>query len=175
MAGAAPKKVEMRSCLWFDTVVTKLDVLEFASVFILCFKEVANTSVAFFILQDFVADIFICKGFLFTVLCKGDGVFATINADIGNICLVTCCVVGFVLFGSFIFIEFCLVVPDLIKCAVLKIRINRLPITTPVRQGAVFNSTCLKVAIFNCFFACVRLCLNLFTLDRCCLLKGFEV
>ena len=154
-------------------MVAKLNILELSSIRIGRFKEKAHATIAFLISQDFLADVLVGEFLALASLNKLHGVIRDVY--LSHICLITFPIVGLVLIFGHLASQLSLVVKDLIKGPILKKRIDRLPATSIVTQGAVFDICILKVTVMNCLGAFFLLWLDFWSFLVCCLLESLEV
>ena len=112
MASTSKEDMEVSSLNWCDIVVAELNILKLSSIRICRFKEITNSSIPFFISQDFLADILVS---IFLTLVTLDELHSVIrDVNLGHICLIAFLIVGFVFILGHFTSQFSLVVKDLI-------------------------------------------------------------
>ena len=77
------ENMKMLCLTWCNSMIAKLNIFKTTSTCIISFKIKTNTTVSFFIIQNFVSNIFVCVLMMFTVDYKINGV--VFNVDSINI------------------------------------------------------------------------------------------
>ena len=148
-----------------NAMITELHILRRISITIGCLEEISYSSAARFIVINLVALILIGSRCFNTVFHKTHRVIFGIDCNFGNIRFITRFVIGTIFLRRFVPI-FCFTFHHFVQNTLLKIRINRLPLTIPIGQASILHIAIGKVGISVMMsFLCLHtghcfLCLN---------------
>ena len=153
-----------------NVVVAKLNILVLPSILVCRFKHEANSTISLRVSQSMLTNVFIRIFLGFSIYYKFHSLVCDIN--IGYIRLVALVIVVLVFSCRHFSSQLSLVVKDLVQGTILQIRVNRLPLTSIVRQGPILDGTVFKVAVLDCLIVFFFLGCNLRSLLVSCLLES---